>query len=98
MQILIQHRAEISLRSLSKVEQNRIARALDEIKTADPTLLYRSPKLHRLNTGYSEKKLYVYRGSLNLRLILSFEDDTCTVEDVVDYDRLDRLTGKRGQE
>lgn len=98
MQILIQRRAEISLRSLGQVEQKQIARALDELTAADPTLLYKSPKLHKLTAGFSDKRLYVYRGSPKLRLILSFEGDTCTVEDVVDHHRLDRLTIKRGQE
>ena len=98
MQILIQHRAEISLRSLPKVKQKQIARALDELKTADLRLLYSSPKLHRLHAPLSEKKLYAYRGSLDLRLLLSFEDDTCTVEDVATHERLDRWTGKQRQE
>jgi hypothetical protein len=97
MQILIQHRAEISLRSLGKEEQKQIARALNKLTTEDPALLFKSPKLYKLNAGLSDKELYVFRGSPKLRLILSFEGDICTVEDVIDHDRLDRLISKLGQ-
>jgi mRNA-degrading endonuclease RelE of RelBE toxin-antitoxin system len=95
MQLHIHRRAEISLRSLGKSEQMRIHRALAELTAAAPSLLYQSPKLHRLSAGISAKKLYAYRVSPKLRLILSLEADECTVEDVVDHDRLDRLFPNR---
>ena len=98
MHVLIQRRAEIAMRSLGKIEQNRILRALSVLLAADWTQLYRGPKLHKLATGLSGKKLFIYKGSPKLRLILSLEGDTCTVEDIVDHDRLDRLIALRGQE
>lgn len=98
MHILIQRRAEIALRSLNKLEQKRIKRALSALSAADWTLLRQSPNLHKLATGYSNKKLFIYRGTPKLRLILSLEGDTCTVEDIVDHDRLHRLIARRGQE
>ncbi len=96
MHIVIQRRAEIALRSLSKLEQKQIRRALDELSAADRRQLNR--KLYSLAKNLSDKKLFVYRGSPKLRLIVSFEDDVCTIEDIVDHRRLDRLGVKRGQE
>ena len=97
MQLHIHRRAEISLRSLGAVEQKRIHRALAEL-AAEPKLPYSSPKLRGLSTGLSGKKLYAYRASPQLRLILSLDADECTVEDIVNHDRLDRLFPERGQQ
>jgi hypothetical protein len=96
MHIVVQRRAEIALRSLGKLEQKQITRALAELSAANRTRLNR--KLHSLAKSLSDKKLFVYRASPKLRLILSFEGDVCTIEDVVDHDRLDRLSVKRAQE
>jgi mRNA-degrading endonuclease RelE of RelBE toxin-antitoxin system len=97
MQLHIHRRAEISLRSLGAVEQKRIHRALAEL-AAEPKLPYSSPKFQRLSTGFSGKKLYVYRASPRLRLILSLDADGCTIEDIVNHDRLDRLFSERRQQ
>jgi hypothetical protein len=100
MNISIQRRAEIALRSLDKIEQERIIRSLSDISAIDQVNLSQEPKLNKLRklvTGFSGKKLYVYQGSPNLRLILSFEGDTCTVEDIVDHDRLSWLVAQRGR-
>lgn len=94
MQMLIQRRAEIALRSLQKIEQKQIDRSLRELSEQDRSTLQRSQKLHMLVSGFSGKKLFVYRGSTKLRLILSFDGETCVVEDLVDHDRIDRLVAK----
>ena len=92
MKIIVQRRAEIALRSLQKSEQKQIARALDELSKADRKLLYGSPKIHKLAAGYSNKNLFIYKGTTKLRLILSLTNDSCILEDIVDHDRLDRLS------
>jgi hypothetical protein len=98
MLLRIQRRAEIALRSLEKLERSQISRALEQLTSTDRASLQSSSKLHKLASGFSGKKLFVYRGSFKLRLILSFEHDTCIIEDVVHHDRLDRLIAKWGQE
>jgi mRNA-degrading endonuclease RelE of RelBE toxin-antitoxin system len=97
MQLHLHRRAEVSLRSLEPAEQKRIHRALAEL-SGGPKLPYSSPNLKRLSGGFSGKKLYTYRASPRLRLILSLEADECTVEDIVDHDRLHRLFPERGQQ
>lgn len=96
MDVVLQRRAEIAFRSLGKLEQKQIARALAELSAADRRQVNR--KLRSLAKNLSDKRLFVYRGNAKLRLILSFEDGVCTVEDIVDHDRLERLSVKRGQE
>ncbi|WP_304511905.1 hypothetical protein [Desulfobacula sp.] len=98
MNISIQRRAEIALRSLDKIEQKRILRSLSAISAIDRVNFSQDPKFRKLATGFSGKKLYIYKGSQKLRLILSFEGDVCTVEDIVDHDRLSRLIAQSGQE
>lgn len=97
MNLIIQRRAEIALRSLGRAQQKPIIRALDELSSTAPDELHRNPKLYRLAAASGEK-LYVYKGSLRLRLILSIDADTCTVEDVVHYDKLNRFQFKGGQQ
>ena len=98
MNIFLQRRAEIALRSLDKTEQKRILRSLSIIEAIDRVTLAQDPKFRKLATGFSGKKLYIYKGSPKIRLILSIEEDVCTVEDIVDHDRLSRLIAQRGQE
>lgn len=98
MQLRIERRAEIALRSLQKFERKQIDRALNKLLAFDRATLSQSSKLHMLASGFSSRKLFVYRGSLKLRLVLAFDGDTCVLEDVVDHDRLDRLTKREGQE
>jgi len=90
MKLVMQRRAEIALRSLESAEQKQITRALDELDSAVPASFNESPKIYKLLPVLGEK-IYVYRGSKKLRLILSVKDDICTVEDIIDSDRLDRL-------
>lgn len=90
MQLVMKQRAEVSFRSLNPVEQRQLSRALDEIRAAEPLDFHHNHKLRKL-VAASGDKLYAYKGNPDLRLILTVNDDTCTVEDVVDHDRLDSL-------
>lgn len=98
MDIQLQRRAEIALRSLQKRDQKRIDRALMEISASDRMSLSNNPKFRLLATGFSGKKIAVFRATERLRLVLSFETDACIIEDIVDHDRLDRLVKREGQE
>lgn len=95
MDLRIERRAEIALRSLPKIEQKYIDRALADLLTLDRTALRHNHKIQALMT---DRKLFVYRGSPKLRLVVSFEGETCVLEDIVDHDRLGRLVKREGQE
>ena len=90
MEIRIQRRAEIALRSLQRSEQKQIIKALNKISSVTSKDLFQIPNFHKLR-GELRQNLYVYRGSENLRLVLSVRDNVCTVEDIVAHDKLDRL-------
>lgn len=98
MQLRIERRAEIAMRSLQKIEQKQIDRALKELITLDKPTLSQNPKLILHPSGILSRKIYVYRGSPKLRLVITFDGDTCVIEDVVDHDRLDRLLKRVSQE
>jgi hypothetical protein len=90
MEIILQRRAEIAIRSLDKLEQKQIRRALDTISAVTLSELYQSPKFKKIRVGSGET-LYMYRGNLRLRVLLSIQGDKCTIEDVIDHDKLSRL-------
>lgn len=88
MNLLMQRRAEIAIRSLEQAEQSQVKQALSEISLLTLEDLKQSSKFKPMD---SDKKLYIYRGNQKLRLVLSIDSDKCIVEDVVDHDRLQRL-------
>lgn len=98
MHLRMERRAEIAFRSLQKTERKHVERALNELVSVDRATLQQSPKFYKLVTGFSGRKLFVYKASLKLRLVISFADDICVVEDIVDHDRLDRLVKREEQE
>ena len=97
MQVLIQRRAEIALRSLQKTEQNEIKRTLNKIKRTLSGLLH-PDNLERygfrknpLSPNFSGKPLYTCEGSPDLQLVFSVDSDTYTLEDIIDRDRFIQL-------
>ncbi len=96
MELVLQHRVEIALRSLSGDEQKQVTGALNEISLAAPEVLRTSSKFHKL-VAASGENLYVYNGGPGLRLVLSIQGNRCSVEDVVARERLDRLLPPVGQ-
>lgn len=97
MQLRIERRAEIALRSLQKTEQEQINRVLQELRSFDRATLSQNSKLSMISSGYSSRKLFVYKVTRNLRLVLTFDGDTCVLEDIVDHDRLYRLINNEVQ-
>jgi len=97
MQLLIHRRAEIALRSLQQTEQGQIGRALEKLSDLDKASLHTSPKFHRIASLMSGKKLFIFEGNKKLLLVLSFDEDTCVIEDIVDHDRLKKLGAIGGQ-
>jgi hypothetical protein len=90
MVLVLEHRAEIAIRSLSRLEQAQVRRALDEIGAIAPNELCQSSKFQKFCAGSGET-FYVYPGTPSLRLILSINRDKYTIEDVIDRDKLSRL-------
>jgi len=97
MDIIIQRRAEIALRSLKQNEQEQIVTALARIKSVEPKDLFKVPNLHKLRKELGEN-LYSYRGNSRLRLVLSIKENVCTVEDIVSHDKLNRVVSNLGQQ
>jgi mRNA-degrading endonuclease RelE of RelBE toxin-antitoxin system len=89
MQVLLQRRAEVALRSLDKIEQSRILRAMHTISETDQKAIQRLPHVKKLQW----QGFYVYRSSAKMRLIISFDGDVCVVEDIVSHDSLERFLG-----
>lgn len=73
-------------------------RSLYELESSDRTQLHDRRKLQRLTGGFSGKKLFAYRGDKRRRLILSFENNNCKIEDILDVKKLARLRVDRGEE
>jgi hypothetical protein len=90
MVLVVERRAEIAIRSLSRLEQAQVRRALDEIGAIAPDELCQSSKFQNFRGGSGET-FYVYPGAPSLKLILSINDDKYTIEDVIDRDKLSRL-------
>jgi hypothetical protein len=88
MQLEIHGRAQIQFRYLAKSDQKRVHSALAELTAAEPGLLFQNGNLESLRAGLTTKKMYAYRVSSELGLILSLEGDKCTVEDILNYDRI----------
>lgn len=96
MHIIFRKPAEIALRSLGSVEQSRTLRALDLLLSQGISEILHDPKVHKLAT-FSGEKLYSYRSSPKLRIVLSIHDDMLVVEDIVSHDRLERMLSHRGR-
>jgi len=90
MNITMQRRAEIALRSLSQTEKGQLERALNKLTSLSPTEFYKRPEIQKLISASGEK-LYSLIGSRRLRIILSVNADSCIVEDILDHDRLEQL-------
>jgi hypothetical protein len=97
MELLIQRRAQIALRSLQKSDQDGIKRALVKLSEIDRIELSRNHNFKLLATHFSSRKIAVYRATHRLRLILSFEGDSCIIEDIVDRERVERVVNREGQ-
>ena len=95
--MLIERRAEIALRSLGGPDERKIKQALRVLESADYRDISNNSKIYRALPVQGSKPLYVYRASPRLRLIFAVEEETCTVLDLVDQDRLGRLLPEGGR-
>jgi len=88
MNITLHRRAEIAFRLLDTKEQQQLSKAFEKLITANEDFV--KTKLRKLPTK-STTSLYSYRGNNKLRLIVSMNDNTWVVEDIIDHDRLKQL-------
>jgi hypothetical protein len=96
VKIVLQARAEVALRSLDAADHARVLRAILEMEALPRPELLRSAKMHRLRTPSGED-LRVYRAGQRLRIVLSIDQSACIVEDIVDHERLARMTSRGRQ-
>jgi len=97
MRITVKRRAEVALRSLSQREQGQLSRAINELTATSQEDFYHHAKLRKLISANGEN-LYTFRGNQSLRMVLSATDDSCTIEDILDHDRLKQLLPGRGKQ
>ena len=97
MNITIQRRAEIALRSLQQNERKQILKSLQQLEEVQPKDLWHIPKLQKLPNDLG-KELHIYQGNRRLRLILSIKNNICIVEDILDHDKLGRLVANLNQQ
>lgn len=90
MEINIQRRSKIALRSLPQNEQQQILKALDQLRSFQFQDIDKIERLKELPND-SNENLYTYPGNYELRLILSIKNNVCVVEDILAYDKLDRF-------
>jgi mRNA-degrading endonuclease RelE of RelBE toxin-antitoxin system len=95
MQIDLERRAEVGLRSLANVARAEVEAALLEMSKIDQRQLSESPRVKRL-AGLQARNLYSYRVSDKLRLVFSFQNDRIVIQDIANPDRLKHLTGGLG--
>ncbi|MFZ0773133.1 MAG: hypothetical protein WCA49_17655 [Candidatus Sulfotelmatobacter sp.] len=96
MNVQLEGRAEIALRSLDPQEREKVHAALQVLQKTDPGKLKGSQKLRALKLA-SQEKLYSFRVNKILRLILSAGPSQWTVEDIMAQDRLARFLPASGR-
>jgi hypothetical protein len=94
VELEIHKRAEVALRSLGNADRISIHKALEKLRNINIQTLMRSRQLKKSQTPSGEP-LYIYRGNLRLRIILSKQNSSWIVEDIIDHDRLDRILRER---
>jgi mRNA-degrading endonuclease RelE of RelBE toxin-antitoxin system len=95
MQVGLEPRAEVALRSLANVERAKVGQALKLMSELDRHSLSGNFRVQRL-AGLQARDLYSYKASDRLRIVFSFHGDTIVVQDIANRDRLKHLTGGRG--
>jgi hypothetical protein len=89
MDLSIQRRAEITLRSLSPSERKKVNNSLNKLRLLADKKLLPAGGLRKLKSV----DLYSYPTGLKrrLRIILSKNDSGWVVEDIMDHDKYSRL-------
>lgn len=90
MQVTVQRRAEVALRSLDARDRDRVSTAIARLEQAQFRELSERGQIKKLRQAPGVS-LYEMRATNRLRLVLSFQNDRAVVEDIVPHDRLDRL-------
>lgn len=90
MELYVQERVEIAIRSLNNTERLKVRRALGRIAAATFEQLCSSGNLSKL-PAQSGQNLYSYRAVDRLHLVLAISGQRATVEDLANEVLLDRL-------
>jgi mRNA-degrading endonuclease RelE of RelBE toxin-antitoxin system len=96
MNVQLQDRAEVALRSLDPPEREKIRAALRELERTDLGEGERTRKLRALKLA-SQAKLYSFNAGRILRLILSYSPSKWVVEDIMLRDGLARFLLPNGR-
>ena len=86
----LHRRAEKGLRGLSSIERKKALSAISLISKSNWNEIINDRNL-QLMRGNEDKKLYTYRSSPKIRIILSYlGGNTVQIEDIVSHDSLQR--------
>lgn len=96
MEVGLLRRVETGLRGLTQTEQRQIKKALKEIGSLTLDEFHQHPKVHQFTAGSGEQ-LYAFPGTKEFQLVLSLENNKCTVEDVFLKERLCGFLANLGQ-
>jgi mRNA-degrading endonuclease RelE of RelBE toxin-antitoxin system len=97
MNVQLQDRAEVALRSLDPPEREKIRTALRELEKTDLAKGEHSRKLRTLKLA-SQAKLYSFSAGRIFRLILSYSPSKWVVEDIMLRDGLARFLLPNGRQ
>lgn len=95
MNLILERRAEIALRSLRGADRTQVMRALDELQVLDGQELRQRHSVQKVSLA-GDNSLFIAIGGKRLRLVLSLEGELCRVLDILNHDRLTRLLRERG--
>jgi len=93
--LLLERRSEIALRSLRGVDRSQVLRTLDLLQAAPAGEIHQQRLVQKVRLADS-RHLFIAQGGRRLRLLLSLEGENCRVLDIVDHDRLVRILRERG--
>jgi len=96
--ITLHRRAEKGLRGLSKTEKRKAISAITRIGEAEWQDILRDRNLHKLTGSLGGEKLYSYKSSPRIRLIIRhLGENKILIEDIASHDTLRRYFNWRDE-
>lgn len=90
MDVYIEKRAEVALRTLSSSDQRKVEKTLQHLSSIVPKQLTLSNDIRALRVA-SGQMVYIARVGRALRMVFSIKGNDCFVQDIVHRDRIERI-------
>jgi len=95
MDIKIERRAEIALRSLGASERKQALNSINKLAGSPSDRFLSGLEFQKIRTESGEE-LFIHRAGRRMRLVLSRDSSGWILEDIVDHDRLETLLHSPG--